>query len=315
MNQYFSSLTNYIRNNKPNIFIPLAIATLIAIAFSLQMIFWKNGFIFALALIIWFFFILDTMKAKIALFIFLELVLIDLVFSLVNAHSLSDFVFIALFYPLIIALSVIFYHSLFIFIIVFIITFAKVLIHLFKIKSKLVKFILIVPLILYVYIFVLNHKCEGDCVNVFDALDIVSATQTSDNKLCFYVENSGLFLDTLNTSKNFTVSEIKLSSSNERNMLWNKSYHENPKQLSSMTEEDHCIVCDTNISVESNKSASELLSLTMKLNQHSNIMDRENFTYQLYFRMIKDKQTGELKFVKLPMSSTDRKEYEKSLGF
>lgn len=314
MNKYFSSLTNYIKNNKPNIFIPLSIATLIVITFTLQMIFWKNGFIFALALIIWFFFILDTMKAKITLFIFLELILIDLFFSLVNAHSLSDFTSIALFYPLIIPYYILFYYSLFVFIIVCIITIAKVLIHLFKINSKLVKFILIVPLILYVYIIVLNHKCEGDCVNVFDALDIISATQMRDNQLCFYVENTGLFLDTLNTSKSFTVSEIKLSPSNERNVLWNQSYHENPKQLSSITGADNCIVCDTNISVESNNSASELLSLTMELNQHSNIMDRENFTYQLYFRMIKDKQTGKLKFVKLPMSETDRKEYEKSLG-
>jgi hypothetical protein len=314
MNNFFSSIINYIKNNKPNIFIPLTIATLIVIAFSLQMIFWKNGFIFALAFIIWFFFILDTMKAKITLFIFLELVLIDLVFSLINAHSLSDFVSIALSYPLISALTIIFYYSLVIFIIVFIITVAKSFTNHFKIKSKLVKFILIVPLILYFYLIVLNHRCEGDCVNVFDALDIISATQTSDNKLCFYVENTGLFLDTLNTSKNFTVSEIKLSSSNEQNVLWNKSYHENPKQLSSITGADNCIVCDSNISIESNSSASELLSLTMELNQHSQIMYRENFAYQLYFRMIKDKQTGQLRFVKLPMSSTDRKEYEKSLG-
>ncbi|OHD88486.1 hypothetical protein [Sulfuricurvum sp. RIFCSPLOWO2_12_FULL_43_24] len=314
MQKILSTLTAYIKNNKSNIFIPLAIATSIIITFSLQMIFWKNGFIFALALIIWFFFILDTMKAKITLFIFLELVLIDLVFSLINAHSLSDFVSIALLYPLLISFYVIFYYSSFVLFIVFIITVAKSFTNHFKIKSKLVKFILIVPLILYVYIIVLNHKCEGDCVNVFDALDIISATQTSNNKLCFYVENTGLFLDTLNTSKNFTLSEIKLSYSNGQNVLWNKSYHENPKQLSSITGADNCIVCDTNISVESNNSASELLLLTMELNQHSQIMYRENFAYQLYFRMLKDKQTGQLKFVKLPMSSTDRKEYEKSLG-
>lgn len=306
MNKYFSSLTNYIRNNKTNIFVPLAIATSIIIAFSLPMLFWKNGLIFVVAITIWFFFILDSMKVKIILFMFCELAFI----FFISADSLQDILFAPI---LILAILFSGLLMLFLFVVLPVIISAIILINIFKIKRKLVKFILIVPAILYLYLISYNHKSVHHDI-YRDASDIIFATKTSDNKLCFYIENSGLFLDTLNTSKSFTVSKIKLSSFNEQNVLWNKSYHENQKQLSSITGMENCIVCDANISVESNNTVSELLLLTMGLNQHSKILNRENFTYQLYFRMIKDKQTGELKIVKIPTGETARKEYEKSLN-
>lgn len=306
MNKYFSSLSNYIRNNKHNIFIPLSIATSIIVAFSLPMIFWENGLIFVVAVTIWFFFILDSMKVKIILFIFCELVFI----FFISADSLQDILFAPI---LILAILLSGLLTLFLFVVLPVIISAIIIINIFKIKSKLVKFILIVPAILYLYLISYNHKSSHHKIHR-GASDIIFATKTSDNKLCFYIENSGLFLDTFNTSKSFTVSEIKLSSSNEQNVLWNKSYHENQKQLSSITGMENCIVCDANISVESNSTVGELLLLTMDLNQHSKILNREDFTYKLYFRMLKDKQTRELKFVKMPMGETARKEYEKSLN-
>jgi hypothetical protein len=308
MQKILSTLTTYIRNNKPNIFIPLTIATLIVIAFSLQMIFWVNGLIFITAMTIWYFFTLDSMKAKIILFILCELAFI----FLIRADSIQEI----LFAPIII-FAILFSGLLilFLFVIFPVIVSAFLLINIFRIESKLIKFILIVPPILYLYLFSYNHDDSAHHGYSYrNGSNIISATQTNDNKLCFYIEDTALLLDTFNSAKNFTVSEIKLSPSNERNVLWNKSYHENPKLLSSFSEVNNCLKCDANFSIDTNKSASPLYLFEIDLTQHSNIMRRGKFTYRFYFWTMKDKQTGELKFVKLPISETSRKEYEKCLG-
>lgn len=307
MNKIFSSLINNIRNNKTNIFIPLSIATLIVIAFALPMIFWPNGLIFVVTLTIWLFFILDSMKAKITFFILSELSLI----FLMNIDSLQDIVYAPMFILLIL------FSGFFLLLLVFfpVIVSAFLLINIFGIKSKLIKFILIVPPILYLYLFSYSHDDSGHHgYSHRDGSNIISATQTNDNKLCFYIDNTGLFLDTFNSAKNYTVSEIKLTDTKD-NLLWNQKYHDKPKLLSSYAGANNCLKCDADLSIDTNKSASPLYVFEIDLTQHSNIMRRGKFIYELYFRMIKDKQTGKLKFVKLPMSETDRKEYEKSLGF
>lgn len=305
MHAYFSSLTNYIRNNKTNIFIPLAIATFTIMAFALPLFYWKNGLIFVAAVALWFFFILDSMKAKIILFIFYELALI----LFIKADSIQDILFVPMFILLIL------YSFLMPFLFVFfpVIISSILLIRLFRIKSKLIKFILIVPPILYLYIFSYNHDDSAHHgYSVRDGSNIISVTQLNDKKLCFYIDETALFLDTFNSAKNFTTSEIKLRT--ETNLLWNQRYHDKPKLLSSFTEANSCLKCDAEVPIDTSKSTSQLFEFEIDLTQHSDIMRRGKFTYRIYFRMIKDKHTGKLKLVKMPISETSRKEYEKSLG-
>jgi hypothetical protein len=306
MQKILSTLTAYIKNNKSNIFIPLAIATSIIIAFALPMIFWPNGLIFVVALTIWFFFILDSMKVKITFFILSELSLI----FLMNVDSLQDIVYAPIF-----ILAFLFSGFILLLLVFFPVVFlAFLLIDMFRIESKLIKFILIVPPILYLYIFSYNHDDSAHHGYSYrDGSNIISATQTNDNKSCFYFDSTALFLDTFNSAKNYTVSEIKLTDT-KNNLLWNQQYHDKPKLLSSFAGANNCLKCDANLSIDTNKSASPLYLFEIDLTQHSNIMRRGKFTYRFYFWMMKDKQTGELKFVKLPISETSRKEYEKSLG-